>query len=760
MKTFFTSLLFIIFSTSIFAQGSFNNGLVGFYPFSGNATDSSGNGNHGTINAGVSPTTDRKGNPNKAYYFNGNTNAFISIPSSTSNNTGAMSNFAISLWFQSSGAPTIQRRLFTIQDNVPRNYDLAYDYITNKIYYANYHPVPSYNELYSKSVLTANTWNHVVLRIDSLNRTELFVNGVLDTFSTSTVVKPVNPIVSIGRNLTNNWNFQGSIDEVRLYNRYLTNSEIQSLAFDQPIYKDYYSKSSGDLNLLSTWGTNTDGSGTSPLSFDSSYCRYFVLNNNAPTIGNNWNINGIKSIVILGDNINTLSLSVPLNRSISCDSIFLRNGSTLNVFGSIAVNGLGAANTSTVQFLGATPQNISKGTYYNLTVNASTKTLLGNVTVANNLTLLNHINCNSFLLTLGSSANQTGTLIRSSGIVIGSFARWYSNSITSGNNGLFSIGSSSSLYNPIQVNFTTAPTVGGLITAQYFNNNPGTAGMPLFDGIQFLDMVGKNGFWRLTTSNGISGGTSSVSCLANGFWGISDFTSLRLVKRSTGGAWVLSGNAGTNTGSNSAPEIIRTGITTLTGEYGVAGDFSTNPLPVKLISFSAIRVKEGVDLSWKTAEEINNAGFEIERSNNGFDFKTLGFVEGNKNSSTVRNYFFKDEKALVNEESYYRLKQIDFDAKYSYSNVIKLNSLDGFIDNFKVSPNPFKEYLQIQLNTSDIVQIQLFDFKGKEVLRKELVDLSGENSYNLKDLNELPSGLYVLKVTQNNQVRSVKLIKE
>ncbi|MES2654835.1 MAG: LamG-like jellyroll fold domain-containing protein [Bacteroidota bacterium] len=758
----FTLLLLVIFITS-FAQGSLNNGLVAYYPCSGNGGDSSGYNNHGTVFSGVSSSTDRNGNINKSLYFNNSTSAYINIPANASINTNTMNNFAISLWFKTSGISGIQRRLLNIQDVTQRNYDLTYDFNTNRIIYLNWNGSSASVSLYSKKVFTPNTWNQVVIRIDSLNKTQLYINGVLDTFSNNTVTKPVNPIYSIGRNLTNNWNFQGNIDDVRIYNRYLTNPEIQLLASDIVTYKNYYSKSTGDLNLLSTWGTNTDGSGSSPLSFDSSYTRYYVVNSSSPTMTNNWVINGFSSTVVLGDGLNAYNLLVPSNNNITCDSVYIRNGITLTVLGSLAINRIATENTSTVQFIGSSPQNITKGTYYNLTVNASTKSLLGNVQVLNTLTLLNHINCGSNTLTLGSSISQTGTLVRSSGNIIGTFARWFSASVTSGNAGLFPLGTSTAVYNPIQVNYTVAPNVGGMAIAQFVATNPGNVGLPLFDGLQYLDKVAQNGYWKLTTSNGLSGGTCSVTCIATGFWGISNYSDLRLVKRATGGAWTLTGNSTVNSGSNAAPELTRTSITSVAGEFGIAGDLSINALPVKFINFFANNLNNSIQLNWQTAEEINNKGFEIEKSEDGVNFTAIGFVNGVGNSSMINNYQFVDKSTISFNTIYYRLKQIDFDNQVHYSNTVKLNKVDNKLKDISVSPNPFSNNLSIILNNDgfdDLVNVQVFDVNGRESYNKEIKKSVSENQFKLDELNSLPKGIYLLRVTQNSYSQIIKLVKE
>jgi hypothetical protein len=111
-------------------------------------------------------------------------------------------------------------------------------------------------------------------------------------------------------------------------------------------------------------------------------------------------------------------------------------------------------------------------------------------------------------------------------------------------------------------------------------------------------------------------------------------------------------------------------------------------VPVELTSFSFSVKGMDVQLQWTTATELNNHGFEIERSYNSKDFFTAGFVKGNGTTTETKSYNFTDSPPI--NSVYYRLKQVDFNGSYEYSNVIyiDLNQVNGFSlsQNF---PNPF-----------------------------------------------------------------------
>ena len=78
-------------------------------------------------------------------------------------------------------------------------------------------------------------------------------------------------------------------------------------------------------------------------------------------------------------------------------------------------------------------------------------------------------------------------------------------------------------------------------------------------------------------------------------------------------------------------------------------------------------------LTWETALEINNNGFEIEKSLDGFSFYTIGWVTGNGNSTVSHSYEFDDYKIELGETYYYRLKQVDYDGQFEYSNIVSVS---------------------------------------------------------------------------------------
>ncbi len=210
-----------------------NNNLVACFPFSGNANDETSNGNNGTAFTNATLTTDRNSETSKAYSFNGGSTAYIRVAASASLNTATMTAFSYSCWFNpavfSPSAPTAYRRIFNIQDATGKNYDLSYHYATGKLDFINFSGTADHINFFSNTTFSPNTWYHVVVTIDAANHPSLYVNGILDNSSSTTVLKPSSPVYTIGNHFSFSWNFAGKIDDVRIYNRALSLSEISQL---------------------------------------------------------------------------------------------------------------------------------------------------------------------------------------------------------------------------------------------------------------------------------------------------------------------------------------------------------------------------------------------------------------------------------------------------------------------------------------------------------------------------------------------------
>jgi hypothetical protein len=193
-----------------------------------------------------------------------------------------------------------------------------------------------------------------------------------------------------------------------------------------------------------------------------------------------------------------------------------------------------------------------------------------------------------------------------------------------------------------------------------------------------------------------------------------------------------------------------------------------DPLPVELSSFSAAVIGKDVKLSWNTATEINNYGFEIERSviSNGvrnLNWEKIGFVNGNGTSNSPKSYSFVDDKVNAGKYSY-RLKQIDNDGQFEYSKTIEVD-VNG-VKEYKLTqnyPNPFNPATTIQyiLPQAGNVKLTLYNILGQEIrtLVNEMKE-AGTHTINI-DASDLNSGMYIYKIESGSfvQTRKMTLVK-
>ena len=198
--------------------------------------------------------------------------------------------------------------------------------------------------------------------------------------------------------------------------------------------------------------------------------------------------------------------------------------------------------------------------------------------------------------------------------------------------------------------------------------------------------------------------------------------------------------------------------------YFTLGD-SNSPLPVELTSFKATTSLANVYLNWSTATEVNNYGFEIQRQkteirNQKSEWENIGFVQGSGNSNSPKEYSFTDTPT-GGQQFQYRLKQIDFDGKFEYSETIevKLETPANFalLQNF---PNPFNPstIIRFELPKESNVTLKVFNILGEEVttlINKVMTPGRQEVTF---DGSKLASGMYIYRIQAGNFVEVKKLL--
>ena len=187
-------------------------------------------------------------------------------------------------------------------------------------------------------------------------------------------------------------------------------------------------------------------------------------------------------------------------------------------------------------------------------------------------------------------------------------------------------------------------------------------------------------------------------------------------------------------------------------------------VPVELTSFTALVKNDGVLLEWTTATELNNMGFEIERKES-LEWYTIGFIKGRGTTTQISNYEFFNDLSELNTSTKlsYRLKQIDFNGAFTYSNIVEVDYLPEYYSLSQNYPNPFNPSTSISftLAKSSFVELKVFNVLGNEVatLVNQIVT-AGKHQVTF-DAGSLSSGvyLYTIKASDFSETKKMILMK-
>ncbi len=174
---------------------------------------------------------------------------------------------------------------------------------------------------------------------------------------------------------------------------------------------------------------------------------------------------------------------------------------------------------------------------------------------------------------------------------------------------------------------------------------------------------------------------------------------------------------------------------------------SAGNLPVKLISFNGNRNNENTDaLTWQVADELDMKNYEVQLSENGIDFKMIGEVAISNISSNNKKYGFTNN-SIFYAINYYRLKMVNNDGSFAYSNILKLSSKQKNINELNVSPNPAKANLIVTIHSFETHSsvIEIVNLIGQHLFKKSIQIFKGVNTIPV-DVSNLPKGVFFLKV--------------
>lgn len=315
-------------------------------------------------------------------------------------------------------------------------------------------------------------------------------------------------------------------------------------------------------------------------------------------------------------------------------------------------------------------------------------------------------------------------------------------------------------------------TTDGGVTFSDLSNLGTTSAMY---GIDFLNstqgyIVGSSGRIYLTTDGGNSWILSTAGLGSTTMYSVKAVNDHIVWASGSSGTVVYSTDAGMNWYiSTSFPvySLIRTmyGMNFFNGNLWVVGSSGiiikgfSDPVPVELISFNIETSGDELILRWKTSTETNNKGFDIERRRKDYqNWEKIGYVPGNGTTTNLSEYEFRDK---VNGTFLYRIKQIDLDGSYNYSNEIEgsINLLTSYTleQNY---PNPFNPstVISFQIPKDEYVSLKIYDVLGNllDVLINEKKS-AGKYSISYK-ASDLSSGIYIYKIMMGNITQSKKMI--
>jgi len=332
---------------------------------------------------------------------------------------------------------------------------------------------------------------------------------------------------------------------------------------------------------------------------------------------------------------------------------------------------------------------------------------------------------------------------------------------------------------------TTDSGINWDFTAFYLNNNEGRA-----TGVNFTDI--NTGYISAKVWNGtgaiaktIDGGNNwNSTAFTSPLWSINfPISDSSLVGYAVGdqGTILKTNNAGMNWLPQQSGTNLRLNKVYFNdldfgfavGENGMVLKTTTggDPVPVELSSFTASVQSKIIYLSWSTATETNNQGFEILRKSLNEDdgWNNLGFVPGHGTTTDTQQYSFTDYDVSVGKYRY-RLKQIDFDGSFEYSNEIEVEI--GSPDEFNLSqnyPNPFNPRTKIKYSISSVgarervsVQLIVYDVLGNEVatlVNEELSAGEYEVEFNSSAIEHDPSsGIYFYQLKAGSFIQTKKMV--
>jgi hypothetical protein len=494
---------------------------------------------------------------------------------------------------------------------------------------------------------------------------------------------------------------------------------------------------------------------------------------------------GSTGITFMGVNGQFKSGGSAINNISIATGASLRALDNYNVYGNLINEGSFIHNNKTITLSGANVQTLNGGTsnLNNLIINNTSLAqhaiqLSGNVRVSGILTLTDGIiNTNAFEIIMNEgSSSDMGSL---TAFVDGNMSKIGNTAFVfpTGDINLRNIGDGEKTY-VIHAPFGMTPVANTTVSVRYAFSNENmpqwwyhvwTHQFPLThtsDRENWLvnsgaDLSNVKLFWR---DNDIATGTACPHsfCTDNAIMDSMTIAYWDGIWKDAGGLAVATTTDVYSSGSMTASSIIHFDGAKAQHYITFGSKAKETELPVELMSFESECDQTDVILTWACATETNNEHFVIERSTDGKIFSELATIDGEGNSVTTTNYNYIDQKS-EKETWYYRLSQVDVDGTTTMLKVIAVDCYNYSADfiNVNAYPNPFRESIEVKIdsNLEGKVQFELVDATGKVVMLEETYKSKDQEIFKLQSTDLVPA-MYHLNVKFNNEVYSIKLIKQ
>jgi hypothetical protein len=587
-----------------------------------------------------------------------------------------------------------------------------------------------------------------------------------------------------------------------------------TLSISGAVVTNYYFSGTGevDLNNTALWFSNSNNTGSNPANFTAD-AQAFTIQSDVAT-GAAWAVSGAGSKIVIGDpskaavtlTVNSGSpVTGPLDVAAALNSgsnkiVFkhdIKHSSTLSTFtnptwGNLDPQTIIEFNNTAEAVLGGS------GNLFNKTIKA--------IRLVNAIASINAVGGNTSTLseifvdetstfTAGGNSNSWINIVSDGTVTInGKFA-------TAKSGGAFAYVSSPTTTTAGALNFLSTGTItlGNNSTIEYTATATSSGQVISQASYKNLSIKGTN----KTIAGSISATTTNLALINStttynlntggnshnlGVLTLTDNSIINLAaavhtitfsdsqaatwiegKTLTITGWTGAGSSGTGGkiffGSNSSgltsqqlSQIAFTGYSTGATILSTGELVPLSSLPVSLTSFKGKNEDGLVKLSWSTASESNNERFEVLRAGEDQNFKKIGTVLGNGNTTVNLYYNFEDRNPLEGN-NYYKLKQIDFDGKYQeYGPVIVKANVKAFSFGFYTSKNSADINFNVTATKAENATIRIFDLTGRK-LAESIINLeAGNHQFKLGNLN-LSDGIYIATITTNNEFLSKKFIK-